>query len=107
LDGVVRAHLLGERERLLVRVDDDDLGRRVGLQALDPDVPEPAGADHDGLVPAPTTGIAFLTAWMAVSPASASAAIEAGSSDGSSLTTERALVSRKFAKPPSRLMPGK
>ena len=57
-------------------------------------------------MPAPSTGIAFLTAWIAVSPASASAAIEAGSSDGSSLTTERALVSRKSAKPPSRLMPG-
>ena len=58
-------------------------------------------------MPAPSTGIAFLTAWIAVSPASASAAIEAGSSDGSSLTTERALVSSSSAKPPSRLMPGK
>ena len=57
-------------------------------------------------VPAPSTGIAFLTAWMAVRPASASAAIWVGCSDGSSLTTERALVSRKSAKPPSRLMPG-
>ena len=39
----------GQRERLLVRVDDDDLGRRVGLQALDADVAEAARADHDAL----------------------------------------------------------
>ena len=58
------------------------------------------------LVPAPSTGIAFLTAWIAVRPASASAAMSVGCSDGSSLTTERALVSRNSAKPPSRLMPG-
>jgi hypothetical protein len=32
--------------------------------------------------------------------------MSAGWSDGSSLTTERALVSRKSANPPSRLMPG-
>jgi hypothetical protein len=50
--------------------------------------------------------MARLTAWMAVRPASASAAIAAGSSDGSSLTTERALVCRYSAKPPSRSMPG-
>ena len=68
--------------------------------------PRPPAPITTVFVPAPTTGIAFLTAWIAVSPASASAAIEAGSSDGSSLTTERALVSRKSAKPPSRLMPG-
>ena len=49
--------------------------------------PRPPAPITTVLVPAPITGIAFLTAWMAVSPASASAAIEAGSSDGSSLTT--------------------
>src|SRR3954454_15783140 len=49
LDRVVGAHLARERERLLARVDDDDLRRRVGLQALDADVPEPAGADHHRL----------------------------------------------------------
>jgi len=43
---------------------------------------------------------------MAVRPASARAAISCGCRDGSSLTTERALVSRYSAKPPSRLMPG-
>ena len=48
-----------------------------------------------------------MTAWIAVRPASASAAIEVGSSDGSSLTTERALVCSSSAKPPSRSMPGK
>ena len=68
--------------------------------------PSPPAPITTALVPAPSTGIAFLTAWIAVSPASASAAIEAGSSDGSSLTTERALVSSSSAKPPSRLMPG-
>ena len=68
--------------------------------------PSPPAPITTAFVPAPSTGIAFLTAWMAVSPASASAAIEAGSSDGSSLTTERALVSSSSAKPPSRLMPG-
>ena len=36
--GVVGAELLRQRQRLLARVDDDDLGRRVGLQALDADV---------------------------------------------------------------------
>ena len=68
--------------------------------------PSPPAPITTARVPAPSTGIAFLTAWMAVSPASASAAICVGCSDGSSLTTERALVSRKSAKPPSRLMPG-
>ena len=38
LDGVVGAELAGQRERVLGRIDDDDLGRRVGLQALDADV---------------------------------------------------------------------
>jgi hypothetical protein len=38
-------------ERRLRGIDDDDLGRRVGLQALDADVPEAAGADHDRLGP--------------------------------------------------------
>src|SRR4051794_20482182 len=46
LGRVVGAHLRGQRERLLVRVDDDDLRRRVGLQALDADVAEAAGPDH-------------------------------------------------------------
>src|SRR5215218_6815305 len=47
LDGVVGAQLARELERLLVGVDDDDLGRRVRLEALDADVAEAAGADHD------------------------------------------------------------
>ena len=68
--------------------------------------PRPPAPITTTLVPEPSTGTAFLTAWMAVSPASASAAMSFGSSDGSSLTTERALVNRKSAKPPSRLMPG-
>src|SRR4051794_22319660 len=49
LDRVVGAELAGELQCLLVRVDDDDLGRRVGLQALDADVAEAARADHDAL----------------------------------------------------------
>src|SRR4051795_2972041 len=49
LDRVVGPGLAGELERLLGRVDDDDLGRRVGLQALDADVAQPAGADHHRL----------------------------------------------------------
>ena len=68
--------------------------------------PSPPAPITTVLVPAPSIGIAFLTAWIAVRPASASAAIAAGSSDGSSLTTERALVCRNSAKPPSRPMPG-
>ena len=68
--------------------------------------PRPPAPITTHLVPAPSTGIAFLTAWIAVSPASASAAICVGCSDGSSLTTERALVGADSAKPPSRSMPG-
>ena len=68
--------------------------------------PSPPAPITTARVPGPRTGIAFLTAWMAVRPASASAAIDAGSSEGSSLTTERALVNRNSAKPPSRLIPG-
>ena len=68
--------------------------------------PRPPAPMTTTWLPAPSTGIAFLTAWIAVSPASASAAMSAGRSEGSSLTTDRALVSRKSAKPPSRLMPG-
>src|SRR3954466_989226 len=49
LDRVVGAELARELEGLLVRVDDDDLGRRVGLQALDADVAQAARADHDAL----------------------------------------------------------
>src|SRR3954447_18302397 len=49
LDRVVGAELARELQRLLVRIDDDDLGRRVGLQALDADVAEAARADHDAL----------------------------------------------------------
>src|SRR4051794_4240082 len=45
LDRVVGPELAREGERLVARIDDDDLGRRVGPQALDADVPEPAGAD--------------------------------------------------------------
>ena len=45
LHGLVGAHLAGQRQRLLRWVDDDHLGRRVGLQALDADMPEAAGAD--------------------------------------------------------------
>ena len=68
--------------------------------------PSPPAPITTAFVPAPRTGIAFLTAWIAVRPASASAAICVGCSDGSSLTTERALVCRYSANPPSRLMPG-
>ena len=49
LDRVVGAQLAGEGKRLLVRVDDDDLAGRVGLEALDADVAQPAGPDHDRL----------------------------------------------------------
>ena len=68
--------------------------------------PSPPAPITTAFVPAPSTGIAFLTAWIAVSPASASAAIDAGSSDGSSFTTDRAEVCRNCANPPSRLIPG-
>ena len=40
--------------------------------------PRPPAPITTALVLAPSTGIAFLTAWIAVSPASASAAIEDG-----------------------------
>ena len=72
-----------------------------------PMCPRPPAPITTARVPGPRTGIAFFTAWMAVSPASASAAMSLGSSDGSSFTTDRALVNRNSAKPPSRSMPGK
>src|SRR3954468_5974541 len=68
--------------------------------------PSPPAPITTVLVPAPTTGIAFLTAWIAVSPASASAAIEAGSSDGASFTTERALGGSRGGDPPAAVMAG-
>src|SRR3954451_20027158 len=49
LDDVVGAELARQRQRLLGRVVDDDLGRLLGLQALDADVTQAAGADHDAL----------------------------------------------------------
>src|SRR3954464_13729387 len=60
LDRVVGAELAGELQRLLVRVDDDDLGRRVGLQALDADVAQAARADHDALRPGAEDGDRLL-----------------------------------------------
>ncbi len=68
--------------------------------------PRPPAPITTARVPAVSTGIAFLTAWMAVRPASASAAMSLGSRPVSSLTTERAEVLRKSAKPPSRSIPG-
>ena len=47
LDRVVGAHLAGQRERLLGGVDDDDLRRGHRPQALDADVAQAAGPDHD------------------------------------------------------------
>src|SRR4051812_24701248 len=49
LDRVVGAELAGELEGRLGRVDDDDLRRRVGLEALDADVAEAARADDHAL----------------------------------------------------------
>lgn len=46
LDRVVGAGLGRESEPLLVRVEDDDLGRRHRRQALDADMAEAAGPDH-------------------------------------------------------------
>src|SRR5919107_373051 len=60
LDRVVGAQLARQLERLLVRVDDDDLGRRVRLEALDADVAEPARADHDALRPGAEHGDRLL-----------------------------------------------
>src|SRR3954463_16815912 len=60
LDGVVGAELARELQRLLGRVDDDDLGRRVGLQALDADVAQAARADHDALRPGAEDGDRLL-----------------------------------------------
>ena len=68
--------------------------------------PRPPAPITTAVVPGSSTGTAFLTAWIAVRPASASAAMSFGSSPGASLTTERAEVWRKSANPPSRLMPG-
>ena len=47
-DGLVRPELLGQLQRLGVAVDHDDPGGGERGQALDADVAEPAGADHDG-----------------------------------------------------------
>jgi hypothetical protein len=69
--------------------------------------PRPPAPITTARVPEPRTGIAFLTAWIAVSPASASAAMSFGSSPCPSLTTDRALVCRYSANPPSRPIPGK
>ena len=68
--------------------------------------PRPPAPITTAWVPAVSTGIAFLTAWIAVRPASASAAMSFGSSPGPSFTTDRAEVNRKSANPPSRLIPG-
>ncbi len=68
--------------------------------------PSPPAPITTTRVPAPSTGIAFLTAWIAVSPASASAAMSFGSRLGASLTTDRAEVWSSSANPPSRLIPG-
>jgi hypothetical protein len=57
--------------------------------------------------PAPSAGIALLTAWKAVRPASASAASSAGSASASSLTIARALVLNSSAMPPARVRPGR
>ena len=69
--------------------------------------PRPPAPITTARVPGESTGSVFLTAWIAVRPASASAAMSFGSKDGSSLITDRALVSRKSANPPSSLIPGK
>ena len=47
LDRVVRAHLPGQRQRGLRRIDDDDLSGGHRPQALDADMAEAPGADHD------------------------------------------------------------
>jgi hypothetical protein len=60
LHGVVGAELAGQREGGFGRVDDDDLGRRVRLQALDADVAEAACADHDDAGAGPEHGNRLL-----------------------------------------------
>ena len=45
--GLVGADLLGERQRVRVAVDDDDLGGGEGGEALDADVAQPSRALHD------------------------------------------------------------
>jgi hypothetical protein len=52
-DTVVRPALLGQRQRLRVAVDGDDLGRSQRAEALDADVAQPARADHHGPVGRP------------------------------------------------------
>ena len=54
----------------------------VRLQALNADMPRPPAPITTTRVPAPSTAIAFLTAWIAVSPASANAAMSFGSRPG-------------------------
>ena len=104
---VVGAELLGQLERVGVAVDDDDLGRGQRGQALDADVAEAAGADHDARgARVAAAGYALRTAWYAVMPASASAATSFGWVDGSSFTQARAEVSRYSAIPPSLSSPG-
>ena len=69
--------------------------------------PRPPAPITTACVPAPSTGIAFLTAWIAVRPASASAAMSFGSSDGSSLTTDRAEVCKQLGEAAVAVDPGK
>ena len=68
--------------------------------------PRPPAPMTTTFVPAPSTGIAFLTAWIAVRPGVGQRGDVRRLERGSASPTERALVSRKSAKPPSRLMPG-
>ena len=56
--------------------------------------PRPPAPMTTTCVPGNSRGTAFFTAWYAVRPASARAATSAGWSDGSSLTHDRALVSK-------------
>ena len=68
--------------------------------------PRPPAPITTARVPAPSTGIAFLTAWIAVRPGVGERRDVLGLERRLELDHRAREVCRKSAKPPSRLMPG-
>ena len=98
---------LGSLEGLLGTINNGDVCRGECNEGLNTNMAESARTNDNGMASRSSYFTAFLTAWYAVRPASASAAMSLGWREASSLTTARALVLRNSAIPPSELRPGK